>query len=156
MQKEIQVKLETLGITEYQNVFSEDLSGGNQRKLSMILALIGNPKVVLLDEPSTGMDPYSKRFMWRIISNLSTKNKETTVVFTTHSMEEAEFLSTRVGVMVEGNFKCLGTLERVKTRYAEGFFLSVTLQKILPESLKVFYDRFKLTPQQLNTKCIPQ
>lgn len=63
-----------------------DLSGGNQRKLSMGIALIGNPKIVLLDEPSTGMDPYSKRYMWKVINDISTKNNKTTVIFTTHSM----------------------------------------------------------------------
>lgn len=62
-------------ILQYANVYSKDLSGGNQRKLSMAIALIGNPSVVLLDQPSTGVDPYSKRFMWKIINNLNSKKK---------------------------------------------------------------------------------
>ena len=62
---------------------------------------MGNPSVVLLDEPSTGMDPVTRRFMWKFISKKS-QNKETTVLLTTHLMEEAEALSTRLGIMVGG------------------------------------------------------
>ena len=75
-------------------------SGGNKRKLSVAIAMIGNPPIVFLDEPSTGMDPKTRRFMWDAISRISTKRKESSVILTTHSMEEAEALSTRLGIMV--------------------------------------------------------
>jgi len=60
---------------QYEHVHAGKLSGGNKRKLSVAIALIGNPPIVLLDEPSTGVDPQAKRFMWTVISNISTLRK---------------------------------------------------------------------------------
>ncbi|RLN54985.1 hypothetical protein BBJ28_00026615, partial [Nothophytophthora sp. Chile5] len=68
------------------------LSGGNKRKLSVAIALIGSPPIIFLDEPSTGMDPVSRRFMWDVIADISTRGKNSTIVLTTHSMEESEAL----------------------------------------------------------------
>jgi ATP-binding cassette subfamily A (ABC1) protein 3 len=62
--------------------------------------MIGNPKIIFLDEPSTGMDPKARRFMWRVISKIATEKKQSTIILTTHSMEEAEGLSTRLAIMV--------------------------------------------------------
>ena len=63
------------------------MSGGNKRKLSVAMAMIGNPGIIFLDEPSTGMDPKARRFMWKVISRISTVRKQSTVILTTHSME---------------------------------------------------------------------
>lgn len=60
--------------------------------------MLGNPPIILLDEPSTGMDPASRRFMWSVISTASTKQKKTSVILTTHSMEEAEALSSKMAI----------------------------------------------------------
>lgn len=72
--------------------------------------MLGNPKVIFLDEPSTGMDPEARRFMWNVIDRVSTKTKKSSVVLTTHSMEEAEALCTRMAIMVNGEFRCLGSV----------------------------------------------
>jgi ATP-binding cassette subfamily A (ABC1) protein 3 len=61
-----------------------------------------------LDEPSTGMDPEARRFMWNVISRIATKKKYSSIVLTTHLMEEAEALCTKMGIMVNGELKCLG------------------------------------------------
>jgi ATP-binding cassette subfamily A (ABC1) protein 3 len=79
--------------------------------------MIGNPPVVFLDEPSTGMDPEARRFMWDVIARISTIRKKSSVILTTHSMEEAEALSTRLAIMVNGVFKCLGSVQHVKSKY---------------------------------------
>lgn len=85
------------------------LSGGNKRKLSVAIAIVGNPPIILLDEPSAGMDPEARRFMWNVVKRISVK-KSSAVVLTSHLMEEAEFLSTKMGIMVKGGiFKCFGT-----------------------------------------------
>lgn len=74
-----------------------NLSGGNKRKLCLAMALIGNSKMIFLDEPSSGMDPVSRREIWSILEDL--KNSDKTVLLTTHFLEEAEYLASRIGVM---------------------------------------------------------
>ena len=73
--------------------------------MAVALALLGNPPLVFLDEPSTGVDPQAKRFMWNIVSKISTQKGKSAVIITTHSMEEAEALCTKIGIMVDGQFK---------------------------------------------------
>jgi ATP-binding cassette subfamily A (ABC1) protein 3 len=63
------------------------------------------------------MDPQARRFMWRIISSVATEKKQSTIILTTHSMEEAEALSTRLGIMVQGNFHCMGTPQHIKSKF---------------------------------------
>jgi ATP-binding cassette subfamily A (ABC1) protein 3 len=93
---------------------TEQYSGGNKRKLSLAVALIGAPKVVLLDEPSTGVDPVSRRAMWSIISGAK---KNRAVVLTTHALEEADVLCDRIGIMVNGALQCLGTSQHLKSKF---------------------------------------
>ena len=78
-----------MDLQEYIDVRADTLSGGNKRKLCVAVAMIGNPPIVLLDEPSTGIDPRARRFMWNVISRISKQRKKSAVVLTTHSMEEA-------------------------------------------------------------------
>jgi ABC-type multidrug transport system ATPase subunit len=98
----------------YANEISEFYSGGNKRKLSAAIALISDPSVVLLDEPSAGMDPSSQQFMWNLIFQIRRSNRA--VVITSHSMEECEELCSRTAIMVEGQFKCLGSIQHLKER----------------------------------------
>lgn len=98
-----------MNLTEYKKKAAGTLSGGNKRKLNVAIAMIGNPPVIMLDEPSAGMDPHARRFMWKVISRISTQRKNSAVILTTHSMEEAEALSTNMGIMVDGEFKCFGS-----------------------------------------------
>jgi ATP-binding cassette subfamily A (ABC1) protein 3 len=94
----IEQALENLNLTEYKYRNAGTLSGGNKRKLSVAMALIGNPPVILLDEPSAGMDPEARRFMWGVVAKVSQQQKHSGVIITTHSMEEAEALSTKMGI----------------------------------------------------------
>ena len=75
------------------------------------------------------MDPQAKRFMWKVISKISTEEKQSTIILTTHSMEEAEALSSRLVIMMEGNFRCIGTPQEIKTKYGKGFEIEVKIQK---------------------------
>lgn len=93
-------------------------SGGNKRKLSTAVALLGNPVIVYLDEPTTGMDPGSKRNLWDVMCNVRDSGK--TIVLTSHSMEECEALCTRLAIMVNGEFKCLGSTQHLKNKFAQG------------------------------------
>ena len=120
----IEYRMEDMGIKQYENKKAMSLSGGNKRKLSVAQALIGNPPLVLMDEPSTGMDPVSRRALWDIISMVSAKRKECTIIITTHSMEEAEALCTKVGIMVGGRLRCFGTIQDLKSKFGHGYTLN--------------------------------
>merc|ERR1712096_22488 len=97
-------------------------SGGNKRKLSLGLALIGNRDVAFLDEPSTGVDPYSRRFMWDYIRELT---KDTAIILTTHNMEEGEALCSKIGIIVNGKLVCYGTNQDLKARFMTGYILAI-------------------------------
>ncbi|XP_040445068.1 phospholipid-transporting ATPase ABCA7 isoform X1 [Falco naumanni] len=98
-------------------------SGGNKRKLSTAIALLGSPPVVFLDEPTTGMDPRARRFLWDRI--LSVIREGRSVVLTSHSMEECEALCTRMAIMVNGRFRCLGSVQHLKNRFGDGYTVVV-------------------------------
>ncbi|KAK3123359.1 hypothetical protein QOZ80_8AG0629320 [Eleusine coracana subsp. coracana] len=98
-------------------------SGGMKRRLSVAIALIGNPKVVYMDEPSTGLDTRSRSDLWRVIKRAK---KDCTIILTTHSMEEAEELCDRIGIFVNGEFHCLGTPKELKARYGGTRILTIT------------------------------
>lgn len=100
---------------------SKTYSGGNKRKLSTALALVGDPQVIFLDEPTTGMDPRARRMLWDALT--AYRKNEGSIVITSHSMEECEALCTRLAVMVNGQFKCLGSPQHLKSRFGEGYTL---------------------------------
>lgn len=124
------MKIKEMDLTEYENVLAGTYSGGNKRKLSVAIAMLGNPPIVFLDEPSTGMDPKARRFMWDVISRIATKRKRSSIILTTHSMEEAEALSTKIAIMVEGVIKCIGPIQHIKNKYGEGY--EVEIKTVLP------------------------
>ena len=99
-----------LDLEKHRDKRAGSLSGGNKRKLSVAMAIIGNPPIILLDEPSAGMDPEARRFMWTVIEQISQRDKKSAVILTTHSMEEAEALCTKMGIMVRGGvLRCYGS-----------------------------------------------
>ena len=79
--------------------------------------MIGNPPIILLDEPSAGMDPEARRYMWKVIHKITKQRKKSSVILTTHSMEEADILADRICVMVKGKLKCVGTSFYLKQKY---------------------------------------
>ncbi|XP_072430717.1 retinal-specific phospholipid-transporting ATPase ABCA4 isoform X2 [Chiloscyllium punctatum] len=122
--------IEKLDLAEYANQMAGTYSGGNKRKLSTAIALIGCPPVVLLDEPTTGMDPKSRRFLWNCL--LSVIREGRAVVLTSHSMEECEALCTRLAIMVNGQFKCLGTIQHLKYKFGDGYVVTLKIKGIQP------------------------
>ena len=108
-----------LDLGEFVDRPSGQLSGGNKRKLSVAIATMGRPPLVCLDEPSTGMDPLTRRKLWASIDR-NTKQGQSSVILTTHSMAECEALCQRVGIMVGGRLRCLGTVQHLKSRFGQG------------------------------------
>ena len=103
--------LSQLGLDEAADQRAKTLSGGWKRKLSIAMALISEPKVLFLDEPTLGLDVLARRELWRVIEGLKGK---VTIILTTHYMEEAEQLSDRIAVMVSGKIKAMGTLAELE------------------------------------------
>ncbi|KXZ51812.1 hypothetical protein GPECTOR_11g253 [Gonium pectorale] len=99
-------------------------SGGMKRRLSVAIALLGDPRIVYLDEPTTGMDPISRRYVWDIIQE---SKPGRAIVLTTHSMEEADILGDRIAIMARGKLRCIGTSLRLKQRFGSGYSLAVSV-----------------------------
>jgi ABC-type multidrug transport system ATPase subunit len=121
----VDATIDQLELTPHRHKQSMRLSGGMKRKLCVAIALIGDPQVVLLDEPSAGLDPVSRRNLWSVI--LKTMSHRA-VVLTTHSMEEAEALCHRIGIMVKGQLRALGTKQHLKNKFGSGYELTVKLK----------------------------
>lgn len=130
--------VDRLSLTEHANKPAGTYSGGNKRKLSVAIALIGNPKVVFLDEPSTGMDPVSRRFMWDFISETSAGRA---VILTTHSMEECEALCRRIGIIAAGQLRCLGSSQHLKHRFGRGYQLDISTAAAGVDQARQFIER---------------
>ncbi|XP_070500510.1 phospholipid-transporting ATPase ABCA3-like isoform X2 [Chironomus tepperi] len=101
-------------------------SGGNRRKLSTALALVGNPELIFLDECTTGVDPQARRQIWNAIKRIRDNHRlSSSIVITSHSMDECEALCTRIGIMVDGQFQCLGPVQHLKNKFSKDFVLTV-------------------------------
>ncbi|KAM9081600.1 phospholipid-transporting ATPase ABCA1 isoform 1-T3 [Megaptera novaeangliae] len=130
-----------LGLVKYGEKYAGDYSGGNKRKLSTAMALIGGPPVVFLDEPTTGMDPKARRFLWNCALSIIKEGRS--VVLTSHSMEECEALCTRMAIMVNGRFRCLGSVQHLKNRFGDGYTIVVRIAGSNPD-LKPVQEFFEL------------
>ncbi|XP_043856125.1 phospholipid-transporting ATPase ABCA3-like [Dromiciops gliroides] len=116
-------------------------SGGNKRKLSTGIALLGNPSIVFLDEPSTGMDPVARRLLWNAVTETLKTGKA--IIITSHSMEECEALCTRLAIMLNGHFKCLGSPQHLKSKYGSGYTLLAKIKSHVIEEEKMEVEKFK-------------
>ncbi|CAL8379474.1 unnamed protein product [Gadus morhua 'NCC'] len=117
-----------LELKEHLDQQAKSLSAGVKRKLCFALSMLGNPRVVLLDEPSAGMDPKSKQRMWRAMRS-AFRDPQRGAVITTHYMEEAEAVCDRVAIVVSGQLRCIGSIQHLKARYGRGYSLEVTLKE---------------------------
>ena len=112
--QQISILINKIGLAEKQTALCKTLSGGEKRKLCVALALIGNSELVLLDEPTSGMDIISKRALWDFLKEF--KNNKI-IILTTHSLDEAEYLGDRIGIMTNGHYICSGTSSFLKSKY---------------------------------------
>ncbi|CAJ2664524.1 unnamed protein product [Trifolium pratense] len=122
-------------------------SGGMKRRLSVAISLIGDPKVVYMDEPSTGLDPASRKCLWNVIK---LAKQDRAIILTTHSMEEAEALCDRLGIFVNGSLQCIGNPKELKGRYGGTYVFTMTtsldhekdveemVQQLTPNANKIY------------------
>ena len=124
--KKIDNLIKQFKLDEVLNKKAKTLSGGWQRKLSIAISLINDPKILFLDEPTLGLDVIARKQLWKIINDLKGK---ITIILTTHYMEEAESLSDRVGIMANGSLIDIGTpkelIEKTKSKNFEDAFVSI-------------------------------
>ena len=124
--KKIDELIKQFKLDEVLNKRAKTLSGGWQRKVSIAISLINDPKILFLDEPTLGLDVIARKELWKIIEGLKGK---ITIILTTHYMEEAENLSDRIGIMVKGNLVEVGTskelIKKTKTKNFEDAFISI-------------------------------
>lgn len=133
-------------VSAAQNVQLEDvldreakrLSGGMRRRLSLAISLMGEPQVVFLDEPTTGLDPETRRHVWQLIDRVKSGK---VIILTTHSMDEADALCGRIGIMAHGRLRCIGTNLRLKNKFGSGYkvelLVSETVAKGSPTSPRI-------------------
>jgi ABC-2 type transport system ATP-binding protein len=114
--------IDMVGLQEKRDALCRSMSGGQRRRVDVALALVGDPELIFLDEPTTGLDPEARRLAWDLVDRLASQGK--TTLLTTHYLEEAEFLADRIGIIVRGEMVALGTPETVGGRDAERALIS--------------------------------
>jgi ABC-type multidrug transport system ATPase subunit len=130
------------------------LSGGMRRRLSLGISLLADPPVVYLDEPTTGLDPETRREVWDIVQKEQEGGR--CMVITTHSMEEADTLCTRIGIMAKGLLRCIGTQQHLKDRFGDGYKLSLQTESASnTDQVIEFLKQEVCTGCSLTTKLTP-
>jgi ATP-binding cassette subfamily A (ABC1) protein 3 len=125
---EIDYMLEMLNLKDKKFSLSKSLSGGMKRKLSVAIAFIGGSKIVILDEPSSGMDPQARHTTWTLLQKFK-KEKKCTILLTTHFMDEADVLGDRIAIMSKGSLRACGSPLFLKSKYGNGYNLVLTKKR---------------------------
>ncbi len=120
--EQIKKMLIDVDLYHHRETVAVNLSGGSRRKLSVAIALIGGSKLVLLDEPTSGMDLSARRKLWNMLKNYK---QNRIIILTTHYMDEADILGDRIGIMTAGKIVCLGSSLFLKNRYGVGYNLTM-------------------------------
>eukprot|EP00817_Percolomonadidae_sp_ATCC50343_P007809 CAMPEP_0117433928 /NCGR_PEP_ID=MMETSP0758-20121206/13219_1 /TAXON_ID=63605 /ORGANISM="Percolomonas cosmopolitus, Strain AE-1 (ATCC 50343)" /LENGTH=583 /DNA_ID=CAMNT_0005224941 /DNA_START=1208 /DNA_END=2956 /DNA_ORIENTATION=+ len=131
LKKEIESKLKTVKLWKFRKQLAKTFSGGMKRRLSVAISIIGDPKIIFMDEPSSGMDVYSKRHIWDLVARLK---KDRMIVLTTHAMEEAEAMGDKIAIMALGQLRAIGSIVHLKQRYGAGYSIDMITKK--PNELK--------------------
>lgn len=124
IKRTVEKQMQLYDIARYKDTLSINLSGGNKRKLQTACAMLGHPKICLLDESSKGVDPDSRLKMWKAIK---ADSQSTALILTTHSMEEAEMLGSKIAIMVEGRLVCFGSSQHLKDKYGQGYDVEMSM-----------------------------
>ncbi|GMF31471.1 unnamed protein product [Phytophthora lilii] len=128
---EVTAKIREVGLVDKRNTITSALSGGMKRKLSVAISLLGDSSLVFLDEPTSGMDPYSRRSTWEI---LMANRQNRVMVLTTHFMDEADILGDRIAIMAEGELRCCGSALYLKNQFGVGYNLTIVKEENCDDS----------------------
>eukprot|EP00659_Diplonema_papillatum_P020657 gene20657-31831_t len=130
-----------LDLHGHADTICKSLSGGNRRKTSVAISLIGGPSCLLLDEPTAGIDPVGRRGMWRALQSLSGGRS---VILTTHHLEEVEALAHRTAIMVNGGLECLGTLSHLKAKFGGAYEIQVKTEPDKEQAVREYFNQNEL------------
>ncbi|ORX83599.1 P-loop containing nucleoside triphosphate hydrolase protein, partial [Anaeromyces robustus] len=133
LDKILEERLKAVKLWTVKDARTNTYSGGMKRRLSMIIATIGDPNVILLDEPTTGMDPLNRRHVWRFIEKFK---KNRCIVVTTHSMEEADALGDEIIIMSNGDIKAIGNGVHLKNKFGTGYHISMIAKEKKIDEIK--------------------
>jgi len=114
--------MKDVDIYDHRDTIASSLSGGNKRKLSVALALVAGSKLVLLDEPTSGMDLTARRRLWDMLKDYK---QDRIIILTTHNMDEADLLGDRIGIMSRGRIVTVGSSTFLKNRFGYGYKIKV-------------------------------
>lgn len=131
--------LETMGLMERSKDQVRKFSGGMKRRLNIAMALVSDPQVLFLDEPTLGLDPQARRTIWEYIAELKGKK---TILLTTHYMEEADVLSDRIGIIDEGRVVALGTSQELKTNLFEMRSMVISTENLTAEVMEDLLNKY--------------
>jgi len=142
-------KIRDMQLEQYRDRQVGYLSGGNMRKTSVAMAVIGEPPVIFLDEPSSGMDPFARRFMWGAIQDIAEERQQSVVVLTTHSMEEAEALCGKIAIQVAGQLRVYGTAQEIKAVYGKGYDINLKFKPHIFAEIRSICEDFHVKPEDM-------
>ena len=125
IETEVKKTLRDIDLFETAETKVKNLSGGQKRKLSVGIAIIGDPKIIILDEPTAGVDPCSRRHLWNILQN---RKHGKVILLTTHFMDEADILAERKAVVCKGKLRCCGSSLFLKNKFGIGYHLTLVLE----------------------------
>lgn len=136
-QEHINAIIELLGLGQHRTKEANELSGGYKRRLCLAVAMIGYPKVAMLDEPTTGLDPAARHLVWEVLKP-SVRNgyDVAAILLSSHYMDECQQLGTRIGIMIDGELVTTGELSRLQELYCTGLFVEISLQPNITDAIK--------------------
>lgn len=152
-------KLKEVGLSEEDgDRLAANYSGGMKRRLSLAIATIGDPQIVFLDECSTGVDPVARREIWELVSNMVAgrnvaPDERTSVILTTHSMEECEALCPRIGIMANGRLRALGSAQHLKNKFGKGYQIELKCKLVTktdPDYVEIATKLAQSSPNAVN------
>ena len=141
-----------VGLSEFFHTKAGQLSGGNKRKLQLAIALTGDPRVVFLDEPTSGMDPYSRRATWELLRQ---KRRNRIILLTTHFMDEAEVLADRVAILKDGSLQCCGSVLFLKEQFGLGYNITAIANKTSSDGKELIMSEVRAKMTAFLDKSIP-
>lgn len=131
LEDEVQKLINDVNLREKKDEYSKNLSGGQKRRLSVAIAFAGRSKVIILDEPTSGMDTSARRYIWEL---LKTYKNDRIIILTTHFMDEADYLGDRIGIMGEGRMMCCGSSIFLKNRFGVGYNITFVKETAITDS----------------------